>query len=187
MSFFRRLGMSEDEAKDRIWLVDSKGREYLSCFFSTPESPSSILRLLSSISIRFFPFYFPLTVVTNDRGDKLPDHKIYFSRADNEGKQFKKLIDVINYVKPTALIGLSTVPNTFDEEVVTTMSKINKRPIICPLSNPSTLSECTFEQAVNWSDGQVLFGAGSPFPEMDYKGKHYIPAQANNLFIFPGE
>lgn len=149
-SFFTRQGLTDKEATDRIWLVDSKG------------------------------------LVTNDRGDKLPAHKTHFSRSDNNGKQCKTLIEAVEYIKPTAVIGLSTVPDTFDEQVLTRMAEINKRPIVFPLSNPSHLSECNYEAAIKATKGAAIFASGSPFPELDYEGKHYIPGQGNNLYVFPG-
>ncbi|CAD6925057.1 unnamed protein product [Tilletia controversa] len=150
LAFFRIQGLSEEEARDRIWLVDSKG------------------------------------LVTKDRGDKLPAHKVYFAREDNQGNQYKALIDVVEYVKPTALIGLSTVPDTFDETVLRKMADLNKSPIVFPLSNPSSLSECSFEQAVKYTNGKVIFAAGSPFPDAEWEGKTLKPGQGNNLYVFPG-
>lgn len=154
MSFFTRQGLSQDEARERIWITDSKG------------------------------------MVTKDRGDKLPDHKVFFARDDNEGKQIKDLAEIIDYVKPTAILGLSTVKGAFDENVIRKMAALNKRPIIFPLSNPTDNSECTFEEAVKYTDGRVLFAAGSPFPEIEASqsptGKRLIPGQGNNLYIFPG-
>lgn len=149
-SFFTRQGFSDDEARERIWLCDSKG------------------------------------LVTKDRGDKLPAHKVHFAREDNDGKQCKTLIEAVEYIKPTAIIGLSTVPDTFTEEVLQRMAEINKRPIVFPLSNPSHLSECTFEAALKATKGTAIFASGSPFAEVDYEGKHYIPGQGNNLYVFPG-
>jgi len=125
-------------------------------------------------------------LVTKDRGDKLPAHKVYFAREDNEGAQYKALLDVVDYVKPTAIIGLSTVPNTFDEPVLRRMAELNKRPIVFPLSNPSSLSECSFEQAVKYTNGTAIFAAGSPFPDAEWQGKTLKPGQGNNLYVFPG-
>jgi malate dehydrogenase (oxaloacetate-decarboxylating)(NADP+) len=125
-------------------------------------------------------------LVTADRGDKLADHKIYFSRHDNDGKQYRSLDDVIEYVKPTILMGLSTIGGAFTAEILQKMAKWNKRPIIFPLSNPSSKSECTFEEAINHTEGRALFASGSPFHAYTYKGKTYHPGQGNNMYVFPG-
>lgn len=120
-------------------------------------------------------------LVVNDRGDKLADHKRYFSRTDNQGKQFKTLAQTVEYVKPTMLLGLSTIGNAFTPEILTKMGQWNTRPIIFPLSNPSSNSECTFEDAMKYTQGRVLFASGSPFPTLNYNNKMYIPGQGNNV------
>src|SRR3954447_6808018 len=103
-------------------------------------------------------------MITNDRGDKLAQHKVYFSRDDNNGQQFKTLPEVVEYVKPTILMGLSTIRGIFDKAILNRMAELNERPIVYPLSNPSSQAECTFEEAINWTDGRVVFASGSPFP-----------------------
>ena len=125
-------------------------------------------------------------MVTNDRGDKLADHKLYFSRDDNGGKQFKTLQETVDYVKPTILLGLSTIGGIFDKDILTKMGQWNKRPIIFPLSNPSTNSECTFEEAMKYTEGRALFASGSPFPSLHFNGKFETPGQGNNMYVFPG-
>ena len=125
-------------------------------------------------------------MVTKDRGDKLADHKVYFAREDNEGKQIKSLEDGVEYVKPTILMGLSTIGGAFTPKILTRMGELNDKPVIFPLSNPSANSECTFEDAVKATDGRALFASGSPFPEMEWKGKKLSPGQGNNMYVFPG-
>ncbi len=116
-------------------------------------------------------------LITNDRGDKLADHKIYFSRDDNEGKQIQSLARLIEYVQPTILMGLSTIGGAFNRDILRRMARINKRPIIFPLSNPSSKSECTFEDAILQTDGRALFASGSPFPSIEFGGKTLSPGQ----------
>ena len=125
-------------------------------------------------------------LVTNDRGDKLASHKVYFSRDDNNGQQFKTLAEVVDHVKPTILMGLSTISNAFTPEMLTKMAQWNDLPIIFPLSNPSANSECTFEDAIKYTKGKALFASGSPFPPVEYEGKTITPGQGNNMYVFPG-
>jgi len=96
------------------------------------------------------------------------------------------LVDIINYVKPTALLGLSTIKNAFSEQVVKAMSALNKRPIIFPLSNPVSLCEVAYQDAIEWSDGKVIFASGSPYEPLSYGGVMREPGQGNNMYIFPG-
>ncbi|KAI9260521.1 malic enzyme, NAD binding domain-containing protein [Phascolomyces articulosus] len=126
-------------------------------------------------------------LITQDRGDKLAQHKVYFARSDNEGAQFKSLPDVIDYVKPTALIGLSAQHQAFTKEAVEKMATINKLPIIFPLSNPMTNAECTFEQAMQYTNENVLFASGTAFPPFKLaSGELKYAGQGNNMYIFPG-
>ena len=125
-------------------------------------------------------------LVTLDRGDKLADHKVYFARDDNQGRQYQSLSRLIDYVQPTILMGLSTIGGAFNTDILTRMAKLNNRPIIFPLSNPSSKSECTFEEAVIATEGRCLFASGSPFPSMEWEGKMLTPGQGNNMYVFPG-
>ncbi|KAL5003433.1 hypothetical protein BDV10DRAFT_154997 [Aspergillus recurvatus] len=130
-------------------------------------------------------------LVTADRGDKLAEHKVYFARTDNEGQQFKTLEEVVDHVKPSILMGLSTQGGVFTPEILRKMAEWNAHPMIFPLSNPSSKSECDFETAVTNTDGRVLFASGSPFPTMSFTNsagetKMYYPGQGNNMYVFPG-
>jgi malate dehydrogenase (oxaloacetate-decarboxylating)(NADP+) len=88
-------------------------------------------------------------------------------------------------VKPTILIGVSTVGGLFTETVVRNTTKNVDRPIIFPLSNPTEKAECTPEQAYRWTDGEALVAAGVQFPDITMDGKTFHPGQANNFYIFP--
>lgn len=167
VEFFKKEGLTEEEARRKFWFVDSNG------------------------------------LVTADRGDKLAEHKVYFARDDNNGRQYQSLGRLIDYVQPTILMGLSTIGGAFNKDILQKMAKINNRPIIFPLSNPSSKSECTFEEAVINTEGRCLFASGSPFPSMEWDDKLLTPGQGtsiitstslhnsnertgNNMYVFPG-
>ncbi len=97
----------------------------------------------------------------------------------------KDLARSIEAFKPTVLIGVSTKGGAFDQRVVETMSRLNRRPIIFALSNPTDKAECTPEQAYTWSKGMALYAAGVQFPDVTVNGKTFHPGQANNFYIFP--
>jgi malate dehydrogenase (oxaloacetate-decarboxylating)(NADP+) len=94
-------------------------------------------------------------------------------------------VDAIKMLKPTGIIGVSTVPKLFNRQVIETMTQINERPIIFPYSNPTSRSECTAEEAYNWSGGRAIFASGSPFPPVELGGRTFVPGQGNNVYIFP--
>ncbi|MCE0721652.1 MULTISPECIES: NAD-dependent malic enzyme [Legionella] len=96
------------------------------------------------------------------------------------------LLDVVRNVKPTALIGVSTQQGAFTEEVVRTMAKYTDRPVIFPLSNPTSHSEAIPKDLLNWTEGRALIGTGSPFDPVKFNGKEYYIDQTNNSYIFPG-
>jgi malate dehydrogenase (oxaloacetate-decarboxylating)(NADP+) len=155
MEYYTRRGLSEQQAREKFWLVDTKG------------------------------------LVTKDRGDRLAEHKKIFARSDNNGHQFSTLEAVIEYVKPTALIGLTATFGVFTESVVRALKVsvdaggLGRRPILFPLSNPLTKAECTFEQAIAWTEGTVIFASGSPFSPVTTKSGDiittYYPNQGNNV------
>lgn len=97
----------------------------------------------------------------------------------------KSFTDVINDIKPTGIVGVSTVPKLFNQAVIEAMSQVNARPIIFPYSNPTSRSECTAQEAFQWSDGNAIFASGSPFDPLAFKGKTFVPGQGNNVYIFP--
>jgi malate dehydrogenase (oxaloacetate-decarboxylating)(NADP+) len=94
-------------------------------------------------------------------------------------------VDAVRAFKPTAIIGVSAVPKLFTHEVIEAMAEINERPIIFPYSNPTSRSECTAEEAYQWSGGRAIFASGSPFPPIEIAGHHFVPGQGNNVYIFP--
>ncbi|KAJ5283580.1 hypothetical protein N7505_001560 [Penicillium chrysogenum] len=147
VEFFMREGMTEDEARNCFYLVDTKG------------------------------------LVTADRGDKLADHKVYFARRDNNGEQYKTLDEVVDHVKPSILMGLSTMGGVFTPEILRKMADWNTAPLIFPLSNPSSKSECDFETAVANTDGRCLFASGSPFPQLHL---HQLRRRDPHLLPWPG-
>ena len=97
----------------------------------------------------------------------------------------KSFVDAIKALKPTGIIGVSTVPKLFTRGVIEAMSEINERSIIFPYSNPTSRSECTAKEAYRWSDGRAIFASGSPFPPVEIIGRKFIRGQGNNVYIFP--
>ena len=97
----------------------------------------------------------------------------------------KNFVDAIESIKPTAIIGVSTVAKAFNQRVIEAMARINQRPIIFPYSNPTSHSECTAEEAYRWSEGRAVFASGSPFPPVRFGDRTLVPGQGNNVYIFP--
>ncbi len=98
----------------------------------------------------------------------------------------KDLLTVVQQIQPTMLIGASGVPKTFPQSVIEAMAEINEHPVIFALSNPTSKSECSAEEAYTWSQGRAIFASGSPFPAYNYDGKLLVSGQANNAYVFPG-
>ena len=97
----------------------------------------------------------------------------------------RDFVAAIEDVKPTTIIGVSTVGGAFNQKVVEAMSQINERPVILALSNPTEHAECTPEQAYTWSNGKAIYAAGVQFAPVQLNGKTFLPGQANNFYIFP--
>ena len=148
-------GLSETEARQRFWLVNSKGllesrRDDLTAEQRTYARPSD-------------------SVAAWREGADAPI----------------RLPDVVRHARPTVLIGLSTVGGAFTEAIVRDMGSHVARPIILPLSNPTARSEARPEDLIGWTDGRVLVATGSPFPPVAYRDRIYRIAQCNNVYIFP--
>lgn len=96
------------------------------------------------------------------------------------------LLDVVKHAKPTVLIGVSGQPGLFTEEIIRTLAANCERPIVLPLSNPTSRVEAVPADVLNWTDGKALIATGSPFAPVNYQGKLYNICQCNNSYIFPG-
>ncbi|MBF1352234.1 MAG: NAD-dependent malic enzyme [Mogibacterium diversum] len=146
------MGLSEEDAYKRFFMVDKQGLLFDDMDDLTPEQR---------------PFAKKRSDYPN--ADKLTD-----------------LLEVVKTVKPTILVGTSTVPNTFTKEVVEAMCENTERPMIFPLSNPTKLAEATAEDLIAWSDGKAFVATGIPAGTVSYNGVDYVIGQANNALIYPG-
>jgi malate dehydrogenase (oxaloacetate-decarboxylating)(NADP+) len=97
----------------------------------------------------------------------------------------RDFVAAIESIKPTTIIGVSTIGGAFNQRVIEAMTRINERPVILALSNPTEHAECTPEQAYTWSKGKAIYAAGVQFPPVHYNGQTFLPGQANNFYIFP--
>merc|ERR1712142_1043852 len=113
----------------------------------------------------------------------ITEHKAPFA---HEHKEMKELGDIVKELKPTVLIGAAAVPRVFTPEIIRDMATFNEQPVIFALSNPTSMAECTAEEAYVHSDGRAVFASGSPFPKYEGFGKTFEPGQGNNAYIFPG-
>ncbi|MCX7891463.1 MAG: NAD-dependent malic enzyme [Burkholderiales bacterium] len=121
------------------------------------------------------------TVVTG-RAD-LPAHKRAFAQ---DRAAFPDLVATIEGFRPTALVGACGQGGRFTEPVIRAMARVAERPVVFALSNPTSKSECTAEQAYAWSEGRAIFASGSPFAPVTLGARTHAPGQANNAYIFPG-
>ena len=153
---FMEDGLSREEAVRRIWTTDSRG------------------------------------LVAQDRSG-LEAFKATYARPAHElagyackDRSRVTLAETIANAKPTMLIGTSATPGLFDEPVIRAMAEVNARPIVFPLSNPTSKTECTPEDALRWSEGRAIVATGSPFAPVSSAGKRHRIGQCNNAFVFPG-
>jgi malate dehydrogenase (oxaloacetate-decarboxylating) len=151
-----REGLSEEDASKRFWLVDRQG------------------------------------LLTADMADALPDHQAAYARPTSESKSWKRdgngvsLAEVVHRVRPTMLIGASTVGGSFTEAIVKDMAAHTQRPIIFPLSYPARRSEATPADLIAWTGGRALVATGSPFGPVTHKGVTYVIGHVNNAMLYPG-
>ncbi|CAF3225918.1 unnamed protein product [Rotaria sp. Silwood2] len=148
MLAMEREGVSAEEARKKIFLVDSKG-----------------------------------LIVKNRPTGGLNKEKMRYA---HEREPITKLTDIIDAIKPTFLIGAAGQGPSFTREILEKMASFNKHPVIFALSNPTSKAECTAQEAYEATNGQCIFISGSPFPNVEYQGKTYVPGQGNNCYIFPG-
>ena len=148
-------GLSEEEAHSRFWVVDKDG------------------------------------LLHSGRKDLTPEQRVYaqpeshVSGWPRTSNNHVGLADVIGQIKATVLIGLSTVAGAFSEPIVREMARKVERPIIFPLSNPTSKSEAKAEDLICWTDGRALVATGSPFKPVSFGGRKIQVAQCNNIYIFP--
>ncbi|CAK0786805.1 hypothetical protein CVIRNUC_010019 [Coccomyxa viridis] len=145
----KETGISFDEAKKHIYMMDSKG------------------------------------LITTKRGDKLPSHKQVMAHGDDI-PNMKEMKEVIKHVKPHALIGLTGGGPAWHKEDIEEMCKHCEKPLIFPLSNPSSKAEITADKAYEWSHGKCVYASGSPEKPVSVNGKELKVSQCNNFWIFPG-
>ncbi|MGR9116069.1 MAG: NAD-dependent malic enzyme [Gammaproteobacteria bacterium] len=120
-------------------------------------------------------------LVVKNRHNLFPHNQPYAHEAAQMG-----FVEAIKCIKPHVLIGATGAPGVFTEEVITTMAALNHRPVIFALSNPTSRTECTAEQAYHWSGGRCVFASGSPFGPVTVQDRTQYPGQGNNAYIFPG-
>ena len=121
-------------------------------------------------------------LVVANRTD-LASHKLPYA---HEHAPLATLLEAVKALKPTAIIGVASIGRAFTRDIVKTMAAQNARPMIFALSNPTSKSECTAEEAYRWSEGRALFACGSPFDPITLGDQHFVPRQCNNSYIFPG-
>ncbi|MBJ8074777.1 oxaloacetate-decarboxylating malate dehydrogenase [Bacillus cereus group sp. N12] len=129
--------------------------------------------------------------LVTDTMEDLLDFQIPYARKEAEVSDWKQndvigLAEVVKYVKPTILIGTSTVAGAFKEEIIKEMASHVERPIILPMSNPTPLAEAKPADLIEWTEGRALVATGSPFEPVTYNGVTYVIGQSNNALIFPG-
>ncbi|RJR34590.1 MAG: NAD-dependent malic enzyme [Deltaproteobacteria bacterium] len=121
-------------------------------------------------------------LVVKGRSD-LTGHKRRYAHDHDFIPDFLTAVETL---KPTAIIGVSGRARMFTRPILEAMARINGRPLVFSLSNPTSNTECTAEEAYAWTEGRAIYTSGSPFDPVVYGGKRFVPAQGNNVYIFPG-
>ena len=121
-------------------------------------------------------------LVVKSRSD-LTGHKLDYA---HDHEFIPDFLGAVEALKPTAIIGVSGKPRMFTQPVLEAMARFNERPLVFSLSNPTSNTECTPEEAYTWTEGRAIYTSGSPFDPVIFQGKKYVPAQGNNVYIFPG-
>ncbi len=121
-------------------------------------------------------------LVVQSRGD-LNEHK---RRYAHDHELIPDFLAAVEALKPTAIIGVSGKPGKFTQPVLEAMARYNNRPLVFSLSNPTSKTECTAEEAYNWTGGRAVFTSGSPFDPVRIGSRTFFPSQGNNVYIFPG-
>ncbi|EFJ08832.1 hypothetical protein SELMODRAFT_185015 [Selaginella moellendorffii] len=147
MHISKESNVELEEARKKIWMVDSKG-------------------LLES--------------------SRLGSLQEYKKRYAHEHESCPDFPAAVKQLKPTVLIGTTSKKGMFSKEILEEVASFTERPIVLALSNPTSKSECTAEEALKYTQGRALFASGSPFSPVEMNGKTFTPGQANNAYIFPG-
>ncbi len=127
-----------------------------------------------------------------EHGKDVRPEQVPYARKEQEVQGWKQpsgeinLLDVVRHARPSVLIGVSGQPGAFTEDAVREMAKYSQRPVIFPLSNPTSRSEATAQDLMDWTEGRALIGTGSPFEPVNVGGKKISVTQTNNSYIFPG-
>ena len=121
-------------------------------------------------------------LIVKSRAD-LTGHKLAYA---HEHEYCADFLAAVESLEPTAIIGVSGQSKKFDRQVLEAMARINERPIVFSLSNPTSKTECTAEEAYTWTEGRAIFASGSPFDDVVINGRKFKPGQGNNVYIFPG-
>jgi malate dehydrogenase (oxaloacetate-decarboxylating)(NADP+) len=121
-------------------------------------------------------------IVASRLADLVPHKRNYA----HEAPFVPNLLDAINTLKPTVLVGVSGQGKVFTREVVEAMASHQAHPVIFALSNPTSKAECTSQEALEWSGGRAIYASGSPMPAVEIAGRRIVPGQGNNVYIFPG-